>query len=419
MTRKLAFKLPGDKSLSHRALILAALSSQRIKIHNLLEADDIQATCRCLQSLGVGITVRNDVTVVQGRGRTLQPPTQPLDCGNSGTTMRLLAGVLAAQPFVSVLTGDSSLCSRPMERLKIPLEKMGAKIELTPQGTAPMTIHGTKLKPLDYELPIASAQLKSALLLAGYCAQTSVKLAGKIQSRDHTERLLQHWQSHVMSSKKSLRFDGTQLLKPQELSIPGDFSSAAFLLAATAILPGSALQLTNIGLNPTRTAFLQVLERMGIQIKTTLTDSHPEPVGTLEIQAPQCLQATQVKAPEAPFLIDEIPLVAVLGLFAQGETSVQGAGELRHKESNRLEVLQEIIQRCGGKLTLTNDGFKVLGSQTLKGTDEPFTLHDHRMAMLLRVLNLRASKQLQLTNPDVVNVSYPHFFEHLHSLTNS
>lgn len=407
--------IPGDKSLSHRALLFGALSEGQTEISGLLESADVLSTWHCLEQLGVQIVRKAGNVWVTGVGlKGFRAPSGPLDCGNSGTTLRLLMGILAGQDFESTLIGDASLSRRPMKRVAEPLRQMGAQIELHEGNYPPVQIRPAPLQGLDYALPVASAQLKSALLLAGLYANSPVTLRGEIGSRDHTERLLPHFGVSLNKSEGTLQMVPGQSLKAAQVQVPGDPSTAAFWLAAAAMIPGGRVEIGHVSLNPTRLGFVHVLKRMGAVVVEEKSVGNPEPMGILRLQQVP-LQGTRVYAHEIPDLVDEVPLIAVLATQANGVTEVRGAGELRVKESDRLEALAHNLRAMGAQITLFEDGFAIQGPQALQGaTIEPF--HDHRIAMAFAVAGLVAHGQTQILNPACVAISYPAFFEVLRLL---
>lgn len=410
-------QVPGDKSLSHRALMFAAMAQGRSQITGLLNAADVRSTWSCLQQLGIPIEQDDEGTViVQGQGlHGFQAPTDALDCGNSGTTLRLMMGMLAGQNFSSRLVGDASLSGRPMGRVAEPLRQMGAQIQLTNERFAPVQIRPASLQGLSYQLPVASAQLKSALLLAGLWASGPVTLTGAIGSRDHTERLLPHFGVQLEQSAGQIRIQPGQQPQAARFQVPGDPSTAAFWLAAAAMIPGSEIELPGVSLNPTRLGFVRVLERMGAQISLEPEHSGPEPVGCIRLKGTE-LQGTDVLPQEIPDLVDEVPLIAVLATQAQGRTSVRGAQELRIKESDRLQAIALNLKRMGGQLELFEDGFILEGPQALQGAEiEPF--HDHRIAMAFAIAALKAKGPTTILQPECVGISYPEFFSILKTLS--
>ncbi len=338
-----SLQVPGDKSISHRALLFGALADGVTQVSGLLNSDDVLSTAACLRALGVKIrTIPGDLGPTHSPGTTQGPlvevhglgvggftqPKAPLDCGNSGTTIRLLMGILAGCPFECELFGDASLSKRPMRRVAEPLRKMGAQIELTLNNTPPIRLRGGALQGIDFELPVASAQTKSAILLAGLFAKGKTRIRGKIESRDHTERLLPAFGIRLERTADSLEIEGGQRLRATHVQVPGDPSSAAFWLAAASLTENSSLTLENVGLNPTRTGLINVLCRMGAQIQTRVTEQSPEPIGSLLVTSAP-LHGTTILPEEVPSLIDELPLVAILAARAQGRTEVRGAEELR------------------------------------------------------------------------------------------
>jgi 3-phosphoshikimate 1-carboxyvinyltransferase len=412
-------QVPGDKSISHRSLIFGALAHGRTRVTGLLRSDDVLSTWRCLERLGVTIRDHGDEVEVEGVGlHGLRASSEILDCGNSGTTIRLLMGVLSAQRFDSEMTGDGSLRNRPMKRVADPLRKMGAQIELTEGGFAPLKIRasaGGRLDALAYELPVASAQVKSALLLAGIFANGKTVLSGKIQSRDHTERMLPHFGVPLHRSRDRIELEGGTTLHAASVRVPGDFSTAAFWLAAGAMIPGAQIQLDSVSLNPTRLGFLKVLQRMGARIETKILEESPEPIGTVSVWGSP-LRAVRVEGDEIPELIDELPMLAVLATQAEGVTEVRGAGELRVKESDRIETTGRALRAMGAEVALFEDGFSVRGRQKLHG-GKIKTLGDHRIAMAFSIAAMVAEGETEIVDPDCVSVSCPGFYGTLEELT--
>lgn len=409
--------IPGDKSISHRSLIFGAIAEGKTQIKGLLGSADVQSTQYCLKTLGVNFEKQGDDLIVEGKGlHGLQTPTNSLDCGNSGTTIRLLMGLLSGQKFSSILLGDSSLSKRPMKRVAAPLIKMGAQINLSENQYCPLEIKGTHLQAIDYELPVASAQIKSAILLASLYTKQKCTLTGKINSRDHSERLLKHFGVKIDCSASQIETQPQQKLTAKDVNVPSDLSSAAFWIAAACITENSKITLNNLSLNPTRTGFLSVLERMGAHITTSVTTDSPEPIGTLEVET-SCLKGTKIQGQEIPLLIDEIPLIAILACFAQGKTEVRDAKELRVKESDRIEVVAKNLRAMGAQITTYEDGFMIDGPQNLNGANiNPH--HDHRIAMAFTIAALRAKGETHILDADCVNISYPEFFNTLESLKN-
>ncbi len=415
-TFKGSVTLPGDKSLSHRGLILGALAEGKTHLTGLSHGEDVQSTARCFEALGVPIDRDKGSVTVNGVGLFgFQKPSGPLDCGNSGSTMRMLMGILAGQSFRATLTGDASLSRRPMDRVSDPLKKMGAEIALTEQRFAPLTIEGKALRGIEYSLPVASAQVKSALLLAGLLAERTTTLTGKIHSRDHTERLLPYFGAVLTRSPEKIRISGKQKLHGVSFDIPGDPSSAAFWLAGACIVKGGQIAIDRLLLNPTRTGFQRVLTRMGAKLSEKVVSFEPERVGNVEISY-SGLKGVTVTADEVASLIDEVPMLAVLATYAEGVTEVRGAEELRVKESDRIEAVATNLRRMGAEIETFPDGFRLRGPQKLRGCPID-SFHDHRIAMAFAIGALGASGETQILNCESVAISYPEFFQTLQRLT--
>ncbi|MGD0472899.1 MAG: 3-phosphoshikimate 1-carboxyvinyltransferase [Candidatus Velthaea sp.] len=409
--------VPGDKSISHRMLMLGALAHGETRITNLLDSADVRSTRGVIEALGVPVSDVDGTVVVQGRGpAALHEPAAVLDCGNSGTTMRLMAGVLAAQPFVSQLDGDDSLRSRPMRRVAEPLWALGATIELGPDERAPIVVRGGNLSGAHYDLPLPSAQVKSALLLGALGAVGETVIGGELGGRDHTERLLRHFGVELEVGEQ-LRLRGGQTLQAADLRVPGDQSSAAFWLAAATIVPGSSVRVEDVGVNPTRMGFVRVLQRMGAKISVTSPQGDCEPVATLVAEYAD-LRATTIDADEVPALIDELPLIAILATYAVGLTEVRGARELRVKESDRIEAIAVNLRAMGAQVEVLEDGFRIAGPQPLNGA-KIRTFGDHRIAMACAIAALGASSPTTIDDAACVAISYPTFFATLRELTGS
>ncbi len=409
----LEIRVPGDKSIAHRALILGALAEGESVIDQVPTGKDVLATEACLRALGVAV-VRTDVRVhVRGGGLAAwRTAGMPLDCQNSGTTMRLLTGVLAASGVTASLTGDASLCRRPMARVVEPLRAMGARIA-SRDGMAPLRIEGTALIGRHHRLPIPSAQVKSALLLAGLYAQSPTSVEEPVPTRDHTERLLRAMGAVVTAHGG--RTDVEPLaapLQPLSLTIPGDFSSAAFWLAAAAMRPGLTVRIVGVGLNPTRTAFLGMLERMGAEVSLDhQTDAAVEPLGDVTVTG-RTLRGLRVDAEGAAAAVDEIPILMAVATQAEGTTSIDGAAELRVKESDRLKSMTDGLRRMGARVEELPDGVRIVGPTPLR----PATVDaagDHRVAMALAVAGLLAESPIQIVGAASADVSYPGFFKQL------
>jgi 3-phosphoshikimate 1-carboxyvinyltransferase len=414
---------PPDKSISHRAALLGAMSEEPVTLRNYLDAADTNSTLDALRAVGVAVERRPDAVVVRGGGlRSVEPADGPIDVGNSGTLMRLLPGWLAGQDGAAwTLDGDESIRRRPVDRVAEPLRMMGARIDAREGRFPPFTVHGAQLHPLDYELPVASAQVKSCVLLAGLLARGEVGVTEPTPSRDHTELMLARAGVPIGRAGTRVSVGSVDELELEEVTVPGDLSSAAFLLAAGVLVPGSRLLLRNVGVNWTRAGFLRILERMGAVVLGDLEPRpgagaipHEEPVSDLDLRAGP-LTGTRVEPDEVPLAIDELPLVALLGCFAEGETVVRGAEELKVKESNRIHALVEGLRGLGGDVEATEDGFAVRGTGGLEGG--VFESHgDHRLAMLGAVAGLASRDGVTVEGMDAAAVSYPLFLEHIGTL---
>ena len=414
--------VPGDKSLSHRAVLFSALADGTTVITGFLPGEDCVCTMRALQAMGCVIEADSKTRlVVQGSNGKLRPPLEPLDCGNSGTAMRLMAGVLAGQPFTSRLVGDPSLSSRPMKRIVDPLRLMGAKIE--GQGekhTAPLDIQGGPLTGIEYTLPVASAQLKSCLLLAGLFANGTTSVTEKTPSRDHTERLLAHFHAPpVIDLKpegegKTIRVRGGSRLHARDFSVPGDFSSAAFWIAAAAALPGADLTITNLGLNGTRTGLLSVLLRMGAHISESISDSSCEPFGNVRVYGRK-LRGTKISGAEIANVIDELPIIAAIGAIADGDTEIRDAHELRVKETDRIAAMATNLRAFGVNVTEHDDGMTIHGGSPLTGA-KVGSFGDHRIAMSCAILGLFSKGETTISETACIATSYPTFQEDLNKI---
>ncbi len=408
--------IPGDKSISHRSLILGAIAGGVTEITDILESEDVQSTAACLQKLGVHITKVGERTIVNGRGMNgFSQATNALDCGNSGTTMRLLMGLLSGMGLEAELTGDASLVRRPMKRVAEPLRQMGAKLLLSREQFAPLTVSGAPLKAIRYDLKIASAQVKSAILLAALSADGETEITGEIHSRDHTERMLHHFGVAIDVSATAIRLRGGQSLQATPVHVPGDPSTAAFWIAAATLLPGSRVRMENVSLNPTRIGFIRALQRMGANIVLDVTSEHPEPVGRIEVRS-ATLKGVTITEAEVPSLIDELPLLAVAATQALGETLVEGAAELRVKETDRIDAVATNLRAMGAEMEVRADGYRIVGLQTLHGATVR-SFHDHRIAMAFSIAGLFATGQTLIEDAQCVAISYPEFYGTLAELT--
>ena len=412
-----ALAVPGAKSISHRALLLAALAEGRSEIRGFGRSGDTLSTIAALRALGIEVEADGDTARVSGAGlRGLRPPGGPIDCGNAGTLLRLLAGILAGQEGSFELTGDASLRSRPMERIAEPLRLLGAEVETT-DGGAPVTIRGGTLHPIRYALPVASAQVKSAVLLAGlYGSSGPTVVVEPTQTRDHTERLLEAAGARVGRRGREISVWPAERLEPLSLDVPGDFSSAVPFLVAATLLSGSVLRIVGVNVNPTRIGLLHVLERMGARISLFNRRSiGGEPGADIEVASAE-LTATAVSAAEVPLLVDELPLFALAAACARGESVVSGAAELRLKESDRIETITEALRAVGVRVSATVDGFRVRGVPARPRGGRVHARGDHRIAMLGAVAGLLSREGVELEDAECVAISFPGFLEVLESV---
>ena len=407
--------LPPDKSIAHRAAILSALAEGETQIVGYPDAADPQSTLAVLRALGVMTEERDDSLFVQGVGlRGFHAPEGPLDCGNSGTTMRLMAGVLAGQDFDSTLVGDASLSRRPMDRIDEPLRQMGAAITLT-NGHAPIQIKGGHVRGIEYRLPVASAQVKSCVLLAGLLAEGTTTVIETTPSRDHTERML-GLPVFSLGTERHISVEGGAPVPWGLRVVPRDFSAAAFFLAAGSVVPTATLELLQVGLNPSRTALLDVLRAMGARIQVmNERERGGEPIGDLRVIAPEGLVGVDVGGALIPNLIDEVPVLAVAAACAEGTTTIRDAAELRHKETDRLAATAAFLQAMGTSVEETEDGLIIEGGQSLHGATVE-SAGDHRIAMAAAVAALTASGPTTIQGADAVSVSFPGFWTELDGL---
>ncbi|MGE3888857.1 MAG: 3-phosphoshikimate 1-carboxyvinyltransferase [Vicinamibacterales bacterium] len=411
-------QVPGDKSISHRYAILSALADGRSTIANYAPGADCQSTLACLAALGVTIDRPGGpggVVGITGRGLGgLNPPAAPLDCGNSGTTMRLMTGVLAAHPFTTTLFGDASLSRRPMRRVMAPLAEMGARFEAAPGDRPPIVIHGARLRPIHYTPEIPSAQVKSAVLLAGLQTEGTTSVTEPAPTRDHTERALEAFGIPSAVDGRTVSVQGGQRLHAGDLTVPGDISSAAFPAVAAAALPDSDVTIDGVGLNPSRAAILDLLRRSGAVVDAQVTGiRHGEPVGHIRVRH-GALEPLEVLPAEVPEVIDELPVLAALATFGGGIT-VSGAGELRVKESDRISALVGGLRAMGADADEHPDGFTIRPTRPLTGG--VVDAHgDHRLAMAFAIAALGASGPTTIGGAEVVAVSYPSFFDDLDRL---
>lgn len=400
-----------DKSISHRALILSALAKDTGRIVNCLRAADTISTCNCLAELGIRLKQEKKALTVYGQGQQgFKRPEKVLQCGNSGTTMRLMAGLLAGQPFSSVLSGDESLNKRPMKRIITPLSLMGAGISGN-DGYPPLKINGGDLNGITYRLPVASAQVKSALLLAGLNACDPTVIIEPDKSRDHTERMLACMGADIKVGTKGIELRPGRELSPVEWVVPGDISSAAFFMVAASIIPGSELRIRNVGLNPTRAGIITILNNMHARIKVENWHiSGGEPLGDIIVSHAQ-LKGTIIEGDVIPSLVDEIPVLAVAMAVAEGQSIVRNAGELRVKETDRIAAICSQLSVLGVNLEELEDGFIINGGTGSLHGGTVDSLNDHRMAMSLAVAGWVSQKPIVIQNAEAVNISFPEFWD--------
>ncbi len=406
-----------DKSISHRAVMLASLAEGESRIHNFLEGEDCLATMRAFSQMGIGIerTAPGELLVCgKGLGGLVQPEKE-LYLANSGTTMRLMLGILAGQPFIATLTGDESLSRRPMKRVTDPLRKMGAKIQGPEDANfPPLTIRGGKLKGIQFSSEVASAQVKSAVLLAGLFAKGPTQVKEPLPSRDHTERMMELFGANFRKEGKVSVVQRTEKLTPREIRIPGDISSAAFFIVAACLVPDSEVVIKEVGLNPTRTGILDVLKEMGASIALENVREEWEPVGDLRVRSSN-LQAVKLTKEKIPSLIDELPVLMVACALARGKSEIRGAEELRVKESDRIRAMCENLGRLGAEAEELPDGCVIRGKEGFRG-GKVSSFGDHRVAMSMAVAGLRSEDGAEIAESDCVNISYPSFFKDLESL---
>ena len=409
--------VPGDKSISHRAVMFGAIANGTTRITNFLQGADCLSTIACFQKLGISIENTPSEILVHGKGlHGLSAPSDYLDTGNSGTTTRLIAGILAGQEFTSFLTGDASIQTRPMKRIIQPLSLMGASVEsLRGNDCVPLKIQGHPLQSISYLSPVASAQVKSCILLAGLYGNDITSVTEPFLSRNHTELMLSHFGAKISSQNTTVSIEPEPVLYGTDISVPGDISSAAYFIAAALLVPGSELLIKHVGINPTRDGILRVCKAMGADIQLmNHSTAGGEPVADLLVRH-SALHGTVIEGELIPALIDEIPVIAVLAAYAKGTTVIRNAEELKVKESNRLGILVEELTAMGGNVEETSDGMIIHGGAPLQGASIDSRL-DHRIAMSFAIAGLAAEGTTQLLRADCVNISYPGFYKDLREL---
>ena len=410
-------RVPGDKSISHRSIIFGSLAKGETKVYDILRGEDVLSTIQVFRDLGVSIQDDGDVIRIQGVGfQGLQAPTAPLDMGNSGTSIRLISGVLAGQDFAVTMVGDDSLSKRPMDRVAIPLRQMG--VEIAGQGKRdcpPLHEKGThQLHPIHYRLPVASAQVKSALIFAALQAEGESTIIEKEKTRDHTEDMIRQFGGEILMDGKIIRIKGGQEFQGQEVTVPGDISSAAFWLVAGLILPESAIKIENVGINQTRTGILDVIQEMGGDL--TIEDRDEKAVSASLTVKTSSLKGIRIDGELIPRLIDELPIIALLATQANGQTVIADAEELRVKETDRIQVVADSLNAMGANVVPTEDGMIITGPTPLHGADLE-TFGDHRIGMMAAIAALLVRDgNVMLDRAEAINTSYPSFFEDLETL---
>ncbi len=408
-----AIALPGDKSISHRYAMLAAIAEGATKIGNYSTGADCQSTLGCVRDLGIVVEVQPGEVRIEGRGANgLTEPAGELDAGNSGSTIRMFSGILAGQAFTSRIGGDESLSRRPMGRIMKPLAEMGAAIEARDQQYPPLTVHGRKLHPIEYTLPMASAQVKTCVLFGGLSAEGRTVVHEPVRTRDHSELALREFGADIEVTRRTISLKGPARLEGKELVVPGDLSSAAFFLVASLIVSDASLQINGVGLNPTRSQLLDFLAGMGAQVKVLdVTQTGGELIGDLLVRSARVTGGILAGARTAA-LIDEIPVLAVLGAISENGLIVRDAGELRVKETDRIATVAENMGRMGVQITVTEDGFEIPGKQRFHAA-ELDSFGDHRIAMAFAVAALAADGPCTIHNAEAASVSFPEFYHTL------
>ncbi|MFC7783550.1 3-phosphoshikimate 1-carboxyvinyltransferase [Rossellomorea sp. GCM10028870] len=409
-------QVPGDKSISHRAVMFGSVAEGKTVIHNFLMGEDCLSTIECFRKLGVDIKVTEEKVIVTGEGWDhLTEPQDILDVGNSGTTTRLIMGILAGRPFHSILIGDDSIAKRPMKRVTEPLKKFGTIIDGRSEGNyTPLSIRGGNLRGIQYTLPVASAQVKSALLLAGLQAEGTTEIVEPEKTRNHTEKMIIEFGGHIERHGDTIKVKGGQVLKGTEVYVPGDISSAAFFMVAAAIVPDSRVLLKNVGLNETRVGIVEVMKQMGASIEIMESSKDGEPIGDILVESSD-LTGIEIGGDLIPSLIDEIPVIALLASQAKGKTTIKDAEELKVKETNRIDAIVQELGKLGADIQGTEDGMIIEGKTPLHG-GEVHSWGDHRIGMTLAVASLITDSDVYLEGAGAVNISYPAFFEHINHL---
>ncbi|MBR5597433.1 MAG: 3-phosphoshikimate 1-carboxyvinyltransferase [Lachnospiraceae bacterium] len=411
-------EIPGDKSISHRAIMFGSLANGTTEVTHFLQGADCLSTISCFQKLGIKIENTTDKILIHGKGlHGLSAPTDILDCGNSGTTTRLISGILSGQTFTSTLTGDASIQKRPMKRIMDPLRQMGAGItSIHDNNCAPLTIKGSKLQSIHYYSPIASAQIKSAILLAGLYANGETRVTEPYISRNHSEIMLSHFGANIKTEGTTAILLPNPILEGQKIAVPGDISSAAYFIAAGLLVPGSEILLKNVGINPTRDGILRVAKEMGGNIELlNMNTDNGEPTSDILVKF-SALQGITIGGEIIPTLIDEIPIIAIMAAFAKGTTIIKDAAELKVKESNRIQVMVDNLKAMGADIESTEDGMIIHGGNDLHGTIIDSHM-DHRIAMSFAIASLLADGQMTILDKNCVDISFPTFYQDLNRLS--
>lgn len=408
--------IPGDKSISHRSIMLGSLADGITEVHGFLNGADCISSMNCFRQMGVSIDYDGETVLIYGKGlHGLQKPEQTLDVGNSGTTTRLMSGILAAQDFSSRIIGDASICRRPMKRIMTPLSMMGADITSeNGNDCAPLLINGKPLHGIHYDSPVASAQVKSCVLLAGLYADRKTSVTEPYISRNHTELMFQSFGADIQTAGTTVSVTPADRLYGQKIQIPGDISSAAYFIAAGLITPGSCITIKNVGINPTRNGILEVVEKMGGAVTYDKLSETGEPAADITVKTSN-LKGCVIEGSIIPKLIDEIPIIAILACFAEGQTIIRDAQELKVKESNRIDVMVKNLSAMGADITATDDGMIINGGRPLHGAVIDSHL-DHRIAMSFAIAALNADGETDIRGSECVNISYPSFYNDLAQL---
>lgn len=409
--------VPGDKSISHRAVMFGSLANGVTEITNFLTGEDCIRTIEAFQAMGVEIDRKEQRVTIQSSGiEGLKEPEIPINLGNSGTTARLLMGILAGLPYHFTLYGDASLSNRPMDRITIPLKQMGAKIDGREDGKLlPISIRGGNLEPLHYRTPMKSAQVKSGVLLAGLLTEGTTIVEEESKTRNHTENMLKAFGADIEVEDTKVKITGKRPLQACHIEVPGDISSAAFFMAGAAVIPGSKVTITNVGLNPTRSGIIDVLKQMNIDIKATVKRTvGGEPIGDITVNYTKA-KGTVIEGEIIPRIIDEIPIIALVASQAEGRTVIKDAEELKYKETDRIEAVVSTLRMLGVSIEATEDGMIIDGNASLHGGSVN-SYGDHRIGMMIAIASLLTDDKVELFDPDCINISYPNFFEDLEKL---